>query len=224
MAEASVTVREERDVLVLSFSPDVPVLSWAVLNGGFRRADHIVNHHVAEDDADFARDPTAWLQGKTQSLGLGGTVVGMATAVDMAFLAQISFSDAAKEIFCFATVGCNNAMTAGDAVLFKDDRTATPHTVNMILLVRPGLREEAMVEAVQIATEGRVRALFEMGVVSRQSGLPATGTGTDCIAIASLGEGAARYCGKHTALGSTIGFAAYTAVKMGVQRGRGGKP
>jgi adenosylcobinamide amidohydrolase len=92
----------------------------------------------------------------------------------------------------------------------------------MIVLVRPGLSDEAMVEAVQIATEGRVRALHETGVMSRRSGLPATGTGTDCIAIVSLGEVRLRYCGKHTRSGETIGLAAYTAVKTGVEKGRAG--
>ena len=67
----------------------------------------------------------------------------------------------------------------------------------------------AMVEAVQIATEGRVRALYEKGIKSRQSGLPATGTGTDCVAVVSFGDGVERYCGKHTKLGELIGAAAY---------------
>jgi len=37
-----------------------------------------------------------------------------------------------------------------------------------------------------------------------------------------LGEERLRYCGKHTRLGETIGLAAYTAVKAGVEKGRRG--
>ena len=94
-----------------------------------------------------------------------------------------------------------------------------PHTINMILIVRPALTDEALVEAIQIATEGRVRALYEARVQSSVSSLAATGTGTDCIAIASLGGGAgAPYCGKHTEFGELIGLAAYEAVKNGLER------
>ena len=47
----------------------------------------------------------------------------------------------------------------------------------------------------------------------------ATGTGTDCIAVASIGNSDAPYCGKHTKLGEIIGQAAYSAVKNGLLRG-----
>jgi adenosylcobinamide amidohydrolase len=97
-----------------------------------------------------------------------------------------------------------------------EEAAPTLHTINMILTVQPGLSDEAMVEAVQIVTEGRVRALYEKGIKSRQSGLPATGTGTDCVAIVSLGDGVERYCGKHTKLGELIGGAAYISVAKGL--------
>ena len=50
-----------------------------------------------------------------------------------------------------------------------------------------------MVEAVQIVTEGRVRALYEKDIKSCRSDLPATGTGTDCVAIISLGDGVGNF-------------------------------
>lgn len=214
-------IRVERDVLILSFPQPVRTLSWAVLNGGFCYADHVVNHHVKKEaTTTFLADPQDWLLSRVVGLGLEGVVVGMATAVGMRFLAQSNFSDGnGVEVTCFATVGHGNALTAGDQATFTG---GAPHTINLIVLVRPGLREEAMVEAVQIATEGRVRALYETEVLSRQSGLPATGTGTDCITVVSLGENHVRYCGKHTRLGEMIGLAAYTAVKIGVEKGRAG--
>ena len=86
----------------------------------------------------------------------------------------------------------------------------------MILAIQTGLRDEALVEAIQIATEGRVRALYEAGIRSSLSDLIATGTGTDCIAVVSLGAERERYCGKHTRLGELIGRTAYAAVKNGL--------
>ncbi len=144
----------------------------------------------------------------------------MATAVEMRQLVRASVSNGLAEVTCFATVGCGNALSVGDAAFVAmEEQAASPHTINMILTVQSGLTDEAMVEAVQIATEGRVRALYESGIKSCRSSLPATGTGTDCIAVISLGRGAERYCGKHTTLGELIGLAAYTAVKKGLANG-----
>jgi adenosylcobinamide amidohydrolase len=101
----------------------------------------------------------------------------------------------------------------------EDPAQASLHTINMILTVQPGLSDEAMVEGIQVATEGRVRALYEAGIRSSASNLLATGTGTDCIAVVSLNAAGKTYCGKHTKLGELIGLAAYSAVKKGLTRG-----
>ncbi len=213
-------IRLEQDALILSFPRPVRVLSWAVLNHGFCYADHIINHHVDKDDSAFAADPAEWLNRAVCRLGLHGKIVGMATGVKMESFEQASFSDREMEATCFATVGPSNALTVGDDVdQMLNGQAVTSHTINMILSVRPGLSDSAMVEAIQIATEGRVRALHEARIVSTRSSLPATGTGTDCIAVVSLDKGEAPYCGKHTKMGELIGLAAYTAVKKGLARG-----
>jgi adenosylcobinamide amidohydrolase len=92
------------------------------------------------------------------------------------------------------------------------------HTINLIVTVYPGLSDHALVEAVQIVTEARVRALYEARVQSSLSLLPATGTGTDCIAVASLSAGGPRYCGKHTKIGELIGSATFKAITAGLGR------
>ena len=212
-------MRVEQDASIVSFSAPVRVLSWAVLNGGFCDADHIINHRVRGSDASFCDQPRLWLQRAATELGLSGKVVAMATAVEMESLSQASLSGGGAEVTCFATVGCGNALSAGDPASVMLERAAQPflHTINIITVVQPGLSEAAMVEAIQIATEGRVRALYEAGILSSASSLTATGTGTDCIAIACLGAAATDYCGKHTKLGELIGLAAYTAVKEGLR-------
>ena len=88
-----------------------------------------------------------------------------------------------------------------------------PGTINIVVMANRPLTSAAMVEAVQIAAEARTLAVLEAGIKSVRSGAPATGTGTDCIAIAaparaaSRGVRAERYCGKHTLLGELIGRA-----------------
>jgi adenosylcobinamide amidohydrolase len=145
-------------------------------------------------------------------------VIAMATAVKMKNLVQASLSSGDARVTCFATVGCGNALSIGDpaTVLTSDSSPMQLHTINLILTVQPGLSDEAMVEAIQIATEGRVRALYEAGIRSSISHLAATGTGTDCIAVVSLDRRRERYCGKHTRLGELIGRATYAAVKNGL--------
>jgi adenosylcobinamide hydrolase len=219
-------MRVEQDACIVSFSAPVRVLSWAVLNGGFCFADHVVNHRVRGSDGSFCDQPRSWLQRASTELGLHGKVVAMATAVEMENLSQASLSGGGAEVTCFATVGCGNALCAGDPASVMPERAAHPalHTINIITVVEPGLCEAAMVEAVQIATEGRVRALYETGIRSSASNLTATGTGTDCIAIACSDTGGTNYCGKHTKLGEFIGLAVYTAVKKGLLKNAAANP
>lgn len=103
--------RVEQDVSIVSFSAPARVLSWAVLKGGFY-ADHIVNHRVCGNNGSFCDQPRSWLQRAATDLGLHGKVVAMATVVKMETLSQAS--GGAAEVTCFATVGCGNALSAGD--------------------------------------------------------------------------------------------------------------
>jgi adenosylcobinamide hydrolase len=214
---APFTVRADHDALIVSFPAPVRALSWAVLNGGFCHADHVINHHVRGGDQLFCARPKRWLEQAAARLGLPGKVVAMATAVEMKNSVQASLSSGNAAVTCFATVGCGNVLSVGDpaSVTIEEPAPSPLHTINMILAVQPGLTDEAMVEAIQIATEGRVRALYEAGIRSSVSSLAATGTGTDCIAVVSLGPEREPYCGKHTQLGELIGQAAYTAMKNG---------
>ncbi len=216
--DAPFTAYADQDAFIVSFPAPARTLSWAVLNGGFCHADHVINHHIFANDAWFCAQPGRWLEQAASGLGLRGKVVAMATAVEIEHLVRISLSAGNAEVTCFATVGCGNALSVGDpAAVAMEERSPSPlHTINMIMTVQPGLADEAMVEAIQIATEGRVRALYEAGISSSVSNLAATGTGTDCIAVISLGNERAPYCGKHTQLGELIGRAAYTAVKNGL--------
>jgi adenosylcobinamide amidohydrolase len=216
----------DQDALIVSFPTPVRILSWAVLNGGYCHANHVLNHHISGSDRWFCTNPERWLELATVRLGLQGKVVAMATAVKMTNLVQVSLSSGNTEVTCFATVGCGNALAIGDpaTVPTSDSTSMQLHTINLILTVQPGLGDEAMVEAIQIATEGRVRALYEAGIRSSISHLAATGTGTDCIAIVSLDSGDAPYCGKHTQLGELIGRAAYNAVQNGLASNNGAAP
>jgi adenosylcobinamide amidohydrolase len=80
---ARFSVRADHDALIVSFPAPVRALSWAVLNGGFCHADHVINHHVRGGDRSFFAGPKRWLEQAAARLRLPGKVVAMATAVEM---------------------------------------------------------------------------------------------------------------------------------------------
>ena len=94
-----------------------------------------------------------------------------------------------------------------------------PGTINVIVAVNRPLTDAALVEAVAIVTEAKTRALSEALVKSTVSEAPATGTGTDCVAVACpVGAPVFRYCGKHTGLGELVGRAVYETIAEGLEQ------
>src|SRR4029077_9522956 len=108
------SVRQERDALIVSFASPARTLSWAVLNGGFCHARHVINHHVDGNDALFCAQPGPWLERAASGLGLQGNVVGMATAVEMKHLVRVSMESGVAQVSCFTTVGCGNALCVAE--------------------------------------------------------------------------------------------------------------
>jgi adenosylcobinamide amidohydrolase len=160
--------------------------------------------------------PAVYLQRRAHQLGLVDTTVGMMTGVKLERLSQHHTGFASLHVSCFATVGCSNVLTVGDKGNYLED--VSPGTINLIVICNQPLTLGAMVEAVEITTEAKVRALYEAGVRSVVSGLPATGTGTDCIAIACPLQGKAhQYGGKHTKLGELVGRATLRCIAEGLR-------
>jgi adenosylcobinamide amidohydrolase len=110
----------------------------------------------------------------------------------------------------------SNALRAGDATHLAPDKG----TINLLLYCSEPLGTEAALEALALASEAKALAVLESGVKSRQSGAPATGTGTDYLAVAWPHTPGARaeYAGKHTSVGAAIGRAAYVAVTAGIRQ------
>jgi len=71
----------------------------------------------------------------------------------------------------------------------------------------------ALIEAITLAAEARTAAVLDAGVTL--PGGKATGTGTDCIAVAAPG-GDTPFAGKHTAAGHALGRAVYEATLQAV--------
>jgi adenosylcobinamide amidohydrolase len=127
--------------------------------------------------------------------------VGMLTSRDVGTWSEAVAKVEGITAHCVATVGLSNAESVGRRLPYH---TADYGTINIGLSVNAALTEAAQLEAISIAVQARTLAVMAAGL-TLTTGI-ATGTGTDCLALACLpGEG--RYAGLHTPVGEAVGAA-----------------
>jgi adenosylcobinamide amidohydrolase len=200
-----------------------PIVSSAVLNGGFVKANHILNLNVknpAFDGVDIGHCPDIILAEFCRNHGWPGKTVGMMTAADMDSFRMVRATEQGVDIFVLATTGFSNARRAGDCAEHR--KIGSPQldagTINIICLTTASMAPAAMVEAVITTTEAKTAALQNLGIISPVSNGLATGTGTDAIAIAS-GHGSIKinYCGKHVIFGEILANLVIEAVYASIK-------
>ncbi|WP_296766544.1 adenosylcobinamide amidohydrolase [Sediminimonas sp.] len=203
----------ERPWLCLDLGTPMRVLSWAVNRPGMVTARRIAWREVRNADLPEELDAVAWLQGELAARGAGDAVAFL-TSRDVRAYVDRSVRMGAVEARAVATVGLSNAERVGTRM----DRAGHDWgTINIAVVIEPaggGLSEAALVEALSIATQARTAAVIAAG-----PDLPtgrATGTGTDCIAVAAP-SGLMNYAGLHTDTGEAVGRAVYDAVLAGTQ-------
>lgn len=200
------TLHHNDDHVHLAFSPPQRVLSSAILNGGFIKADHIVNRKVPKKGT-YCDAPDKSLTDYSASQGWQGNIVGMMTAASMNSLRVEQVNVEGVDIAVMVTSGINNARRAGDKADIQELLAVTEEvgTINLIVMCSAKLTDAAMLEAVMVATEAKAAALQNAGILSPISQKLATGTGTDAIAIVSgNGPQEIEFCGKHILLGELI--------------------
>lgn len=193
------------------------VLGWAPLRGGPARASSIVNHQVALGDRTATEHPRPYLTALARRLGLEPrSTVAMMTGVDLRKVAHAGARRGDLKVGAWCTAGCSNALRVGDPATVAQMPRGT---INLALVINQPLSRSAMVEALAMAAEARTAAVLEAGLVSTRTRRPATGTGTDCIVVASPLRGPAHlYCGKHTVLGELIGKAVLRSCTAALRR------
>jgi adenosylcobinamide amidohydrolase len=190
------------------------VLSWAIVNGGRRRARAVVWHEVHSAELGPGVDPCALLKERLQEVGLPDAV-GLLTARALSTYETVMRSDGDRWVRCVATVGLSNAVSVGDPAL-----PLRVGTINLLCQLSCAVTEEALLEACAIAVEARTAAITDAGLMSALSGRVATGTGTDCVVVAAPASEGARepYAGKHTKLGALLGRVVRETVHRGAER------
>lgn len=208
--------------LVIELPARYRVLGWAPMRGGLSRARVILNHQIALDDRDSTESPVACLAQVARSLGFRpAQTVGMMTGANVQLASSVSMRRQALSVSAWCTAGCSNALRVGDRATV---RRAEAGTINIAVVINQQVNVAVLAEALQLAVEARVVAVQQSGVKSRRSGLPATGTGTDCIVIAAPersldGQGRIlAYAGKHTELGELIGRTVLKACTIALNR------
>lgn len=200
-----ITTRLERPWLIADLGHRRRILSFAPWRAGFTEARHIVWREVRNADLTEDFDVTSWFGAELGRQGMTGAV-GLLTSRDVSAFELHEARSGGVRAACLATVGLGNAERAGHRLHRIPDSYGT---INLAVLIEAGLTDTALIEALTIATEARTTAILDIGLMTPAG--PATGTGTDCIAIAA-DTGATGYAGLHTAIGEATGRAVYRAV------------
>lgn len=207
------------DYLTVEFSQPQRALSSAVLNGGWRTVQSCLNTRVPLSCDQDLPAPDISLQQQAQQRALKEPCLGMMTAASMRSCAQQELSCSASQlrVQCWVTSGLRNARRCGDPA----DEHVQLGTINILLWCSVPLSDSAMVEALMLVTEAKATAMLEANVLSPISQQPASGTGTDSLAILCPTNDTQHalhvYCGKHTRLGELIGRAALVACQNSIQ-------
>ena len=190
------------------------VLSWSLNRPGIVDTCRLLWREVRNADLPVDVDVDRWLSDALQASGLvdGGEsappVLITSRPLQHVVVERAVVDDIEAE--AIATVGLSNAERVGA------DRSSASHplsTINLAVIVSSRLAEAGLIEAMSIAIAARTAAVMEHGPFLPSG--QATGTGTDCVAVAAR-VGDERFAGLHTALGEAIGRASYKAVAKGV--------
>ncbi len=202
----------DRPFIVVAFAIPQHVLSWSMLRPGLQVTQRIAWLEVRNNDLPRDIDATDVIRSRVAAAGLEDAVV-LVTSRDVRRYMSAHARVEDHEARCITTVGLSNSERVG-VRLHRPPVFAG--TINTLVHVEHPLSEAALIEAMSIATEARTAAVIDAGV--ERGGMIVTGTGTDCIAVASpAGIDGLAYAGKHTAVGEAIGAAVYEATAQGIR-------
>ncbi len=201
----------------LDLGTPLRVISWAINRPGLVTAQHVIWREVRNADLPPDLDVSDWFRGELAARGRSDAVAFLTSRT----LARHNRTQATVDGItarCTATTGLSNAERIGTRT---DYSARNWGTINLCVSLSIGLTDAALIEAMSIAAQARTAAVMDAGVI-----LPAgiaTGTGTDCIAVAAP-AGDCPYAGLHTPQGEALGRTVYDAIYQGAMDWRGDYP
>lgn len=196
--------------LEFDLGEEMQVLSFAPHRPGAVTARHILWREVRNADLPPDLDACDWLAGELSARQASGAVAFLTSRTITKYVTRIAQVGEVRAD-AVVTIGLSNAERIGTRL---DRRGHDWGTINIALRLSAGLTPVALIEAMSIVAQARTAAVMDAG-----HDLPtgrATGTGTDCIAVAAP-QGAERFVGLHTEAGEAIGRATYEAVLDGAR-------
>jgi adenosylcobinamide amidohydrolase len=199
-------------LLKARFAEPQRTLGWSLLHPGFAVVSDVVWVEVRNSDLGPSVDPRTFLKGRLTDAGLENALAFM-TSRDIRRHHLCKRRVETVEATCLTTVGLSN----GERVGVRRARKPYIGTINTLVHVSAALTDGALVEALSIVAQARTAAVIDWQGV--EPGAAITGTGTDCIVVASpcRGEPLA-WAGLHTAVGEAIGGAVYDATRAGAEQ------
>jgi adenosylcobinamide amidohydrolase len=209
---AAFTVHCAPPFLTARFAEPQRTLGWSLLHPGFSIATDVVWVEVRNSDLGPSVDPHAFLEARLARSGLPNALAFM-TSRDIRRHHLCHRHAGAVEATCLTTVGLSN----GERVGTRRASGLYAGTINTLVHVSVPLTDGAMVEGISIVAQARTAAVIEFQDVQR--GAAITGTGTDCIVIASPSRGEpVAWAGLHTDVGEAVGSAVYAATRDGAEQ------
>ncbi len=198
-----ISVTLDRPWLIARLAAPMRLLSHAPHGAGYRSTDTVLWREVKNADlpAGFAAED--WFAGQ---MARAPGAVGMMTSRDIGTWRQARAQVDGVTAQAVVTLGLSNAESVGHRLPWH---SADFGTINILVATDAALTETAQLEALTIAVQARTAGVMAAGLELATG--RATGTGTDCMAIACP-PGQGRYAGLHTAVGEAVGAAVLQAV------------
>lgn len=192
------------------------VLSWAINRPGLVEASKIVWRQISPNTLTESLDVNAWLDAELKARSAQDAVAFL-TSRTLSNVVEQKIERPDFELHCVTTVGLGNAERVGARV---NEKREIVGTINIAVATNLGLSEQARLEAMGLIVQARTTAILEQRL-SLPTGY-ATGTGTDCVAIASP-DGNTLYTGMHTEFGEALGRVVLNCVTEGAREWRAQK-
>ncbi|MBA2873272.1 adenosylcobinamide amidohydrolase [Thermaerobacillus caldiproteolyticus] len=211
------TIEKSHERIVVTTSQPFKVLSSSLVGAGFQWATHFVNRHVSKDYRcdDAEEEMKQYLRSHTLDVK---RTIGMMTAVCLEDAAYVYRKEETFSLFTIVTAGIGNAVDAAKA-WERDESAKGVGTINIIVFIDGTLMDAAYVQAMMTATEAKTKALYDERILDPKTNTMATGTSTDCIAIAASQMNTVfDYAGTITPLGKAIGRSVYEATREALRR------
>lgn len=205
--------------LVITLPRSQHVISWAPVHGGLRTHARYILIHSIEPHITDAEMPAAIRRAASQAR-LFGTIVGMGSTgrISDYGIAEEAHDDLVAAAFCTASL--LTLATAGEPGRNSDRMSSlgSRGAIHLVIAANYGMTHEAMLEAMGIATEAKVRTLHELGLRNDETGQLATGASMDCVAITSGHDRRYSSAGKSDRWGELIGEASTKALQIAIQK------